>query len=147
MPFAQLPIPPTPPGTTLQGRTVLITGGNTGIGLEGARQFLALKASRVIITTRDKTKGENAVAELRREFASSSSGNPTIEFFDLDLDDYQSALRFCDKVKKDVPYLDVLVCNGGVSLMEHQKSKSGHERVMQGLSPYIHTRVRISCTN
>ncbi|OKL57094.1 hypothetical protein UA08_07577 [Talaromyces atroroseus] len=139
MGFFQLPVPPTPPGTTVQGKTILITGGNSGMGFEAARQFLSLKASRIIITARDKTRGENAVAALRREFAPNSKNeSPVIEFFDLDLDDYQSALRFCDKVKKDVPYLDVLVCNGGVSLMEYQTINSySHFLIVLELLPLL----------
>lgn len=124
---------PIPPSQDLAGKTVIITGGNTGLGFEVARQTLLLQAARVIITARSPAKGADAVAALQAN-TEIQSANPAaqIEVFDLDLDDYQSGLRFCQKVKKQVPELDLLLCNGGTTLFEYEISKSGHERVMQG---------------
>lgn len=127
-------IPPTSEGTSLAGKTVVVTGGNSGLGLEFARQALILNASRVIITTRSEAKGNAAVTALRADLMVKST-NPTarLEFFDLDLDDYESGLRFTQKVKEEVPELDVLLCNGGMNQFRYETSKSGHERVMQGI--------------
>ncbi|KAJ5833078.1 hypothetical protein N7474_001389 [Penicillium riverlandense] len=129
---------PIPPSPSLAGKTVIITGGNTGLGFEVARQTLHLQAARVIITARSQAKGAAAVAALRAD-ADIQSANPAaqIEFFDLDLDDYQSGLRFCQQVKKQVPELDLLLCNGGTTTFDYEISKSGHERVMQ-VNCYTH---------
>jgi NAD(P)-dependent dehydrogenase (short-subunit alcohol dehydrogenase family) len=131
----QVAIPATPLGTTLAGKTIIITGGNTGLGYESARQYLILQASRVIITVRSELKGEEAVAALQAD-PDVKAANPSakVEFFLLDLGDYESGLEFVQRVKKEVPELDLLLCNGGVSFMNYQVSKSGHERVMQGKS-------------
>ncbi|PWY82110.1 putative short-chain dehydrogenase [Aspergillus heteromorphus CBS 117.55] len=128
----QSSIIPTPAGTSLKGKTCLITGANTGIGLEIARQLLALNASRVIITSRDVSKGQAAVAALRKD-SEVTSKNPTaiVETFHLDLDDYRSVMKFCEQVKGEVRELDILICNGGTNIMDFQRSKTGHERVMQ----------------
>ena len=48
----------------MDGRTVLITGGNTGLGLETA-VALARDGAPVVITSRDAQKGEVARAEIR----------------------------------------------------------------------------------
>ena len=48
----------------MQGKTVLITGGNSGIGLATAGQ-LGKQGARVVITSRDMQKGEAAVAEIK----------------------------------------------------------------------------------
>jgi len=106
------------------------------MGFEAARQFLTLKASRVIVAVRSKAKGQEAVSALRAN-AEVKKANPDaiIEAFELDLDDYESGLRFAQKVKAEVKELDILLCNGGVNIMNYQKSKSGHERVMQGTKP------------
>lgn len=131
--MGQPQIPPTPPGTSLAGKTIIITGGNAGMGFEAARQFLTLKTSTVIIAVRSKTKGQEAVSALRTDLeVKKVNPDATIRAFELDLDDYESGLAFARKVKAEVKELDILLCNGGVNIMSYQKSKSGHERVMQG---------------
>lgn len=131
--MGQPPIPPTPAGTDLSGKTIIVTGGNAGMGYEAARQFLVLQAARVILAVRSRQKGQEAVSALRAN-PEVKKANPsgTVEMMPLDLDDSQSALEFVTKVKAEVPELDVLLCNGGVNIMKYQTSKSGHERVMQG---------------
>ena len=129
----QASIPPTPTGTTLAGQTVLITGGNTGLGFETARQYLTLQAARVIITVRSESQGQEAISLLRADPAVQAA-NPSakIDFFLLDLDDYQSGLRFCQKFKLEVPELNILLCSAGMNIMKFEAAKSGHEKVMQG---------------
>lgn len=134
-------IPPTPPGTSLAGKTAIITGGNSGLGLEAARQFLVLGISRVILACRSVAKAQNAVESLRAD-PEVAKHNPhaAIDVFELDLDDYKSGLRFAEKVKKEVPELDILLNNGGMAMVNFEQSKSGHERIMQGR--YLLTRKR-----
>ena len=50
----------------LQGKTALITGGNSGIGLATARVFVA-EGARVVITGRNKTTLDAAAKELGKE--------------------------------------------------------------------------------
>jgi len=126
-------IPLTPAGTSLAGKTVIITGGNAGLGLEAARQFLVLGVSRIILACRSLSKGQEATALLRADPAvKDSNPDATIEVFELDLDDYQSGLRFANKVKREVKELDILLNNGGIATLRYEKSKSGHEQIMQG---------------
>lgn len=134
----QAPIPPTPDGTNVTGKTIIITGGNSGLGFEAARQFLLLGASRVILACRSMDRGREAVAALKSDLeVQKTNASALVEAFELDLDDYQSGLRFANKVKQDVKELDILLNNGGVVLMGYQKSKSGHERTMQ-VNCYTH---------
>lgn len=127
------PIPPTPPGTDLTGKTAIVTGGNAGLGLEAARQYLTLKAARVIIAVRSPAKGKEAIAELKADpTVQKVNPNAVIEAFPLDLDDFQSGADFVRKVKNEVPELDILLNNGGTNVLKYHKSASGHERVMQG---------------
>ncbi|KAI0395697.1 putative carbonyl reductase [Xylariaceae sp. FL0594] len=141
--MGQPPIPPTPPGTDLTGKTVIVTGGNAGLGLEAARQFLALKASRVIIAVRSEAKGREAVAELKAD-PTVQKVNPDaiVEAFPLDLDDFQSGADFVRKVKNEVPQLDILLNNGGTNVLRYSKSASGHEHVMQ-VNVYTHFLVSL----
>lgn len=126
-------IPELPKDTNLDGRTVLVTGGTNGIGFEAARQFLTLKASRIIITARNASRGAESVRALRTDLeVVKHNPNAIIDVFDLDLDDYKSVIKFCDQVKREAPDLDVLVCNAGMAQMAFKMSATGHEQIMQG---------------
>lgn len=131
--MGQPPIPPTPSEVNVGGKTVIITGGNAGLGYEAARQYLTLGASRVILACRSIARGKDAVASLRADpTVKTSNPDALIEVFELDLDDYQSGLRFAKKVKDEVKELDILLNNGGQVFLGYEKSKSNHERNMQG---------------
>ena len=130
--MGQPPIPPTPAGTSLTGKTVIVTGGNAGLGLEAARQYITLNASRVILACRSISKGEEAAKYLSTHpTVKSTNPGAEIRVMALDLDDENSVVNFASKVKKELNALDVLLLNGGVNIMNYQLSKSGHERVMQ----------------
>ncbi|OGE50213.1 hypothetical protein PENARI_c018G09912 [Penicillium arizonense] len=135
-------IPLTPEGTSLAGKTALVTGGNKGLGFEVARQFLLLNVSRLIITARDEAKGRAAVAALKSDpevIAASyqDETEPKIEFFLLNLDDYQSGVLFTRKVNAEIRELHILVLNAGINIFEYQTSKTGHEKIMQ-VNCYTH---------
>lgn len=131
--MGQPPIPPTPAGTSLSGKTAIITGGNAGLGYEAARQYLTLGASRVILACRSISRGQEAVSALLADpTVKESNPDALVEVFELDLDDYESGLRFSQKVKNEVKELDILLNNGGQVVLGYEKSKSNHERNMQG---------------
>lgn len=125
-------IPDTPSSTTFKGKTIIVTGGNAGLGLEAARQYLTLHASRVILAVRSLSKG-NEAAKYLSSHPSVASVNPNAEIkvMALDLDDYKSVATFAQNVKSEIDVLDILLLNGGVNIMNYQVSASGHERVMQ----------------
>lgn len=130
--MGQAVIPETPASIDLTGKTVIVTGANAGLGLEAARQYLTLHASRVILAVRTLAKGEEASRYLSSHpSVKSTNPNAVIKVMALDLDDFQSVVRFSSKVKKELDVLDVLLLNGGVNIMSYQTSASGHERVMQ----------------
>jgi NAD(P)-dependent dehydrogenase (short-subunit alcohol dehydrogenase family) len=137
-------IPPTPKGTSVAGKTIIITGGNAGLGLEAARQFLVLGCSRMILACRSLSKGQEAVSTLQADPAvKKANPDAQIDVFELDLDDYQSGLRFAQKVTAEVPSLDILLNNGGMTLMRYETSASGHERTMQ-VNCYTHVLVSLA---
>lgn len=93
-------------------KTVVITGGNTGLGYQCARS-IALGDPRVhvVLACRSRSKGDVAVAALRAE-----TGNPTISTLQLDLASLSSVRAFCDAFSDaGLPPLHGVVCNAGVS--------------------------------
>ena len=118
--------PYQPAKDSLAGKTILITGGNTGIGAESAKR-LALAGSRVIITSRSAAKGENAVRKIKE-----ASGNDDVYYLPLDLTDLASVLKF-DKVFQEAfgseSKIDVLLNNAGVmAIPDRELTKDGFEK-------------------
>ncbi|XP_060115357.1 dehydrogenase/reductase SDR family member 13 [Heteronotia binoei] len=110
-------------GTCLRGKTVLITGGNTGIGKETALD-LARRGARVIVACRNKARSEAAVYDIRRD-----SGNNEVLFMSLDLADLKSVRGFVDAFLKSEPRLDILIHNAGVQ--SPGKSADGFDLTFQ----------------
>ena len=93
----------------LSGRTFLITGGNTGIGLATARA-LANNGARVHLACRSAEKGAAAVSGLVAE-----TGNADVCFLQLDLSDLSSVRKCAEEFLATGEPLDVLINNAGVA--------------------------------
>ena len=105
----------------LDGKTVVITGGNTGIGKETAID-LAGRNARVILACRSAEKGEKAAVEVREK-----SGNDDVVFRQLDLASLTSVRQFAAKVLEEEPRIDILINNAGVMACPHSKTEDGFE--------------------
>lgn len=90
------------------GRTVVVTGANSGLGREAA-QRLAAAGAHVVLTARDEAKGGAAVDEIR-----AAHPEAHVELRLLDLADLASVRTFADGLARDVPRLDALLNNAGV---------------------------------
>ncbi|MFS8100180.1 SDR family NAD(P)-dependent oxidoreductase [Lentzea alba] len=95
------------------GRTVLVTGANSGLGLR-TTQVLAVKGAHVIMGCRSTERGEAA----RRSVQGSA------EVLELDLADLSSVRAAADKV----PALDVLINNAGIMAVPLGRTVDGFER-------------------
>lgn len=107
--------------TTLTKKTVIITGANSGLGLETAKHFARL-GERVILAVRDLDKGQAAEQEIREE-----SPKAPIEVMKLDLSDLDSVRSFAETFINRFDSLDLLVNNAGVMTPPHAKTKDGIE--------------------
>ncbi|XP_005803900.1 retinol dehydrogenase 14-like [Xiphophorus maculatus] len=92
----------------LDGKTVLITGGNSGIGKETA-VALATRGARVIIACRDPEKAEEAVREIKLQ-----SRSFNVFHMELDLASLRSVRDFCKKFLQKEKSLHILVNNAGM---------------------------------
>ena len=104
----------------LKGKQYLITGGNSGIGLEAAK-FLAGKGANVIIAARNPEKGAKAVAEVKL------SGSGKIDLLQLDLADLSSVRRAAEQAATQYGPLDALINNAGIMQTPKQKTADGFE--------------------
>lgn len=104
------------------GKTVLITGANSGIGYQAA-VALAQHGARVLLGVRDHAKGEDALARLRRE-----SPGATAEIALLDMASLASIRAFAASYAGP---LDLLINNAGVMALPHRElTEDGFERQM-----------------
>jgi NAD(P)-dependent dehydrogenase (short-subunit alcohol dehydrogenase family) len=100
--------------------TVVVTGGNSGIGLETAAA-LAGQGRDVVLAVRDLTKGESAAAEIGRR----TGRTPTV--MALDLASLASVRSFAAALHGQTDRLAVLVNNAGVYLAQRRTTEDGFE--------------------
>ncbi|XP_077586775.1 retinol dehydrogenase 12 [Stigmatopora nigra] len=105
----------------LDGKTVLITGANTGIGKETALD-LAIRGAHVVMACRDVNKGEEAAASIR-----AAHPDTRVEVRQLDLADTCSIRSFAREFLADFSQLHVLVNNAGVMMCPYTKTADGFE--------------------
>lgn len=105
--------PPALSARSFAGRTVLITGGTSGLGLEAAKKVAALDAWTVIITARDRAKGELAREEIEFVCRERATDELDIRVWPLDMSDFASVRKFADRVHHELPRLDVAILNAG----------------------------------
>jgi NAD(P)-dependent dehydrogenase (short-subunit alcohol dehydrogenase family) len=108
------------------GRTAIVTGANSGIGLVAARE-LAGKGAVVVVACRDTGKGDAAVEQMRQELG---SRGPEAEFEvrELDLADLDSVRAFAGGITNDYPDgIDLLINNAGVMAPPRKETADGFE--------------------
>ncbi|XP_037575091.1 retinol dehydrogenase 14 isoform X1 [Dermacentor silvarum] len=93
----------------MRGKTVVVTGGNAGIGFETALELSRLGA-RVIVACRCPSKGHAACEAIRR-----LTGNDLVEFALLDVASLASVRRFANRLLASEERLDVLVNNAAIT--------------------------------
>ena len=105
----------------LNGKTVIITGGNCGIGKQTAID-LAKRKARVILACRDKERGERAAREVRE-----ISCNQSVEYRQLDLSSLASVRQFATGIIDGHMSVDILINNAGVMRCPFWKTEDGFE--------------------
>jgi NAD(P)-dependent dehydrogenase (short-subunit alcohol dehydrogenase family) len=105
----------------LRGRTVVVTGGNSGIGKEAA-VALAGMGAQVVVAARNRAKGEAAVAEI-----TSRSSSNAVELASLDLASMASIHAFAEQFLATHERLDVLLNNAGLTMRKRTETADGFE--------------------
>lgn len=107
--YTQLFVTPPYQSTDCSGKTIIVTGANTGLGKEAARHFVRLNAAKVILGCRSLDKGNAA----RQDIEETTKRSGVVEVWQLDLQDYGSVKRFAEQAK-GLERLDVIVENAGI---------------------------------
>ncbi|KAJ3863526.1 MAG: hypothetical protein NXY57DRAFT_1001009 [Lentinula lateritia] len=128
-----------PPVTTgdLTGKTVMITGANSGIGFEAAKHFATMNPTRLIVVCRSVEKAQDSIAKIEAD-----TGYKGAEPMGLELSSFRSVSEFVTQVNKTLDRLDIIVENAAISTnYEYIATDDGWESMLQvnSLGPALHT--------
>jgi NAD(P)-dependent dehydrogenase (short-subunit alcohol dehydrogenase family) len=108
----------------MQGKTVLITGADGGIGSETNRG-LAKKGATIVMACLDLDDARPVYEDIKRE-----SGNESIQLMQIDLASLDSVREFAKQFSQKYRQLDVLINNAGVFRWNREETKEGFERTL-----------------
>eukprot|EP01137_Pigoraptor_chileana_P002134 Opistho-2@40593 len=118
-------------GLDLSGKIVVVTGANTGIGLEAARVF-ALRGATVVLGCRNKDRGEEAVRAIKDRHP-----HATVRFMRLDLASQASVREFAAAfLAAYAGKCHILVCNAAVFVLPN-----GYEETAEGIETTVGVHV------
>jgi len=112
------------PTFDFSGQTVIVTGANSGLGLDAARHIARLGAAKVILAVRTVSKGEAAAKDI----ASSTgvSEKEVLEVWQLDMSSSESVKAFAKRAAA-LPRLDAVLLNAGVQTTEYRTAQGNEE--------------------
>ena len=121
----------------LDGKTVIITGANTGIGKETAIE-LAKRGAKIYMGCRSTQRGEKALEEVK-----SSSGSKEVFLLKIDLASKRSIREFADNFLSRESHLHILINNAGIMQVPEGRTEDGFERHIgtNHLGPFYLTNV------
>ncbi|MBN2613096.1 MAG: SDR family NAD(P)-dependent oxidoreductase, partial [Bacteroidales bacterium] len=106
----------------LQGKVILITGANSGLGLEAAKE-LSKQGAEVVMAVRNAEKGKAALAKITGDYPDAKVG-----LMHLDLSNLESVETFSNEFHTKYSKLDILMNNAGVMWpAQRELTKQGFE--------------------
>jgi len=113
-----------PMATSMQGKTCLITGATSGIGLIAARE-LARQGARVLLVGRDQARTNAVLKQIQAD-----TGNREVEALLADLSSQEQVRGLARQIQQCCPQLDVLVNNAGGIWLKRELTVDGLERTV-----------------
>jgi NAD(P)-dependent dehydrogenase (short-subunit alcohol dehydrogenase family) len=124
---------------TLTGRTILVTGSTSGIGLATA-EALARMGAAVIVHGRNADKAKRVVTGLIR-----ATGNQQVSFVQADFASLADVRRLAEELDARLPRLDVLINNAGTAVIGRSRTLTGDGYEMtfavNHLAPFLLTNL------
>jgi len=105
----------------LTGKVAIVTGANSGIGLETAKEF-ARKGAQTILACRNMDKAQAARATIQSEIL-----DAPVEIMQLDLASLTSIRAFAEAFKAHYQQLDILANNAGIMMVPYGKTEDSFE--------------------
>ena len=93
----------------LNGKVIVITGANTGLGYESCRAMAKLNPKKIILACRSEERATKAILKIKEEI-----NVDILEFMRLDLNDLHSVKEFAENFKAKYSQLDILLNNAGI---------------------------------
>lgn len=118
---------------SLEGKTYVITGANTGAGFQATRILLA-KGAKVVMLNRNQVKSVVAISNLKQEFGNQAN----VSFIQLDLSELASVRKAAREVLEKVPHIDALICNGAIAQIAKQEITVDGFESQLGVNHYGH---------
>ncbi|KAJ7185753.1 retinol dehydrogenase [Mycena filopes] len=125
--YAQLTMRYPKPTASLAGRTYIVTGSNTGLGLALATHLARLGSSRIILGVRDHAKG----AAAREKIIQETQFDGALEVWNLDMAEFASVARFAKRAENELKRLDGACLNAAAVTTEWQTTPDGWEVTLQ----------------
>lgn len=122
---SQLFVTPRSPTESFAGKTVIVTGSNTGLGFEAARHIARLGCSKLILAVRTVSKGQAAKEDI---LASTGRKDDCIEVWELDLMKSDSVKAFAQRVQ-GLDRLDAMLENAGVMVRSFQLAEGTEQTI------------------
>ncbi|KAF9069756.1 hypothetical protein BDP27DRAFT_672815 [Rhodocollybia butyracea] len=119
----------------LSGKTVMITGANSGIGFEAAKHFATMDPDRLVVVCRSVEKAKKSIKLIEAE-----TGYKNGEPMALDLGDFSSISEFATQAQNTLDRLDILVENAAIGTSTYAVTNDGWETMLQvnSLGPVMH---------
>ncbi len=143
--YRQFIYEPPVPTASFKGKTTIVTGASSGLGLEACRWMARLGASQIILACRNVEKAKAAAKDIQETTLCSSD---TLQVWHLDMSSYASVQAFSDRVKAELPRVDVLMANAGVGTQKFRMTEDNEETIttnvvsMSLLAFLLHSKLR-----
>ncbi|KAJ7151326.1 hypothetical protein C8R43DRAFT_1096691 [Mycena crocata] len=111
----------------LNGRTYLVTGSNTGLGLALAIHLARLEPAQLVLAVRDLKKGDAA----KKTIIAQTGFTGLLEVWELDMADFGSVKKFAERANSSLKRMDGAVLNAGINSWNWDSTPDGWEKMLQ----------------
>lgn len=115
------------PTARFDGKTIIITGANSGLGYEASLKFVALGAAKVILGVRSMSKG----AAAARQIEDQTQRKGIVDAWELDMGRYSSIRKFAARACAELQRVDVVILNAGVASKDYVVGHEGWQSTLQ----------------